>query len=501
MKIVTYARVSTVGQERKGQSLPNQERAFKDFIDRSGHVRLQAYQESASAGTIAGRAEFSRMLADLPRLKPDTVVVDTLDRFTRNLRDGLNVIEDLRGHGVGLLPIDWRREKPINVDDDRDWCDVVDEFTGAERERRRISRRVQRAYEGRRERGATTVYHPGLGLKKVGDRLEPDPETAWIINDLDRRLLENQSRSQLAVWIRNVSGGRVTSRDAIYHIAHNCSFVAAGVRSQETQSRLNAFMAEMSRRFGGAKRVADHSLTGVILCGRCLDMGRPPSKSLLAGTWLKTNGKRSLLCHGRGHPSFYVTSDTVEPLFVDFLKRWLAPDTLARWEDEPALGELAAKTAALNRRLSDIEQREARAKARRDTAFDMAADKSRAIASQARKALLEIERDERALDVERQALAGELAAMPAARPRDLDEVQGLLDSAAETYWELPLRERNELARALCLALGSHPRVDRRGKFSTTLRLTWPELAAFETSQLRSEAALRSTGCTVRRAAR
>ncbi len=480
MKIVTYARVSTVGQERKGQSLPNQERAFCDFIERGGHVRLKAYQESASAGTIAGRSAFSQMLDELPRLKPDAVVVDTLDRFTRNLRDGLNVIEQLRGHGVGLLPIDWRREQPISVDDDRDWCDVVDEFTGAERERRRISRRIRRSFDGRRERGATTVNHTAFGIKKVGDHLAPDPETAWVVRDIDRRILEGQSRSQIALWASNVSSSTITSQDAIYHIVKNKHYVEAGVRSAETQRRLDTKMREFARRFAKAG-THGHALTGVIACGRCLDLGYRPEESLMCGLWFKRNQCSAISCRRGRHSDFHVFAHRVEPLFVEFLTRWRAPDALKNWADEPATGEVGAKAEALKRRLSDIEQREARIKARRDAAFDMAADRSRAIVSQARKALLEIEQDERALAVERQAVSGELAAVPTPRPRDLNEVQALLDSAAETYWALTMTERNELARALCAALGSNPRVDRRGKLSKTLCLMWPEVVEFETT--------------------
>jgi DNA invertase Pin-like site-specific DNA recombinase len=478
VRILTYARVSTVGQERKGQSLPNQERAFKDFIERAGHVRLRAYQESASAGSIDGRAEFSRMLADLASLKPDAVVVDTLDRFTRNLRDGLNVIEELRGSGVGLLPIDWRRDKPINVDDDRDWCDVVDEFTGAERERRRISRRVRRSFEGRRERGATTVNHSAMGLKKVGDRLVPDPDSAWIIQEIDRRLLAYQSRNQILLWVRGVSSGGIRSTDGIFYIAKNRRYVEAGVRTAETQARLDAQMSEMAKRFGKAGAHA-HALTGVIACGKCLDLGYRPEESLMCSIWMKTDGCSSTVCRRGRHGDFYVFTHLLEPLFVEFLERWQVPDVLANWETEPQESEGARKADALRRQLSSIEQQEAQLKSRRDTAFDHLGDDSQAIRAQARKALLELERDERTLHVQRQAVEGELAPIEAPRARDATYVSKLLEGAPALYRQLTATERNELARALCRTLGSNPSVSRQGKFSATLRLAWPELVTFE----------------------
>jgi len=47
------------------------------------------------------------MIADLPQLRPDLVVVDTMDRFSRNLKDGLDLLERFEGHGIASLPLDW----------------------------------------------------------------------------------------------------------------------------------------------------------------------------------------------------------------------------------------------------------------------------------------------------------------------------------------------------------------------------------------------------------
>lgn len=84
MNVVTYARVSTISQETEGQSLANQERTFQAWLKRTQSVRIRAYAESKSAKSIEGRLQFMRMIADLPDLMPDLVVVDTIDRFSRN---------------------------------------------------------------------------------------------------------------------------------------------------------------------------------------------------------------------------------------------------------------------------------------------------------------------------------------------------------------------------------------------------------------------------------
>jgi len=479
MKIVTYARVSTIGQERKGQSLPNQERAFLDYLERHDDLRLRAYSESASAKSVAGRAEFGRMIADLAELKPDAIVVDNLDRFTRSLREGLNILEDLRGHGVGLMPLDWQRRTPINVDDDRDWGEVVEEFTLAERERRKIGRRVKRAYEGRRERGATTVYHPAFGLLKRGDHLVPDPDNAWIIQEADQRRLQGESMRCIVNWIGAVTPGKLKTPKGLQHIQLNTNFVTAGVRTPEVQQQLNLIYARTSSKYGRISPHA-HELTGVIACSRCLKLGYAAEKSLLWGVWMKTNQKKMLVCRRRRHPDFYVTTDRVEPMFVEFLDQWQAdPATLERWAADVDMTASAAKAHALKRRLSDLEQQQAALKARRDAAFDMVANDSRALANQARKALLEVEQDERTLHVQMQALTAELSAVALPRRRDPAEMAQLLSRTRETYAMATAAERNELARALCAALGSNPCAVRTGRLYNSIKLEWPEVCLFE----------------------
>jgi DNA invertase Pin-like site-specific DNA recombinase len=482
LKIVTYARVSTIGQERKGQSLPNQERAFSEHIKRSGDVRLRAYQESASGKSIEGRAEFSRMIRELPELKPDAIVVDTLDRFTRNATDGLVTVRALRGHSVALLPLDWHRAAPINLDDDRDWQEIYDEFGAAAREHRRISRRVRRSYEGRRERGATTHSHPPFGLKKVGDRLEPHPETAWIIRDLDAKFIAGESQRDLVHWLRSVTAGQIGSRRGVRNLLANGTFVIGGLRSPDTHAAIQARIRFLAAKFGSVS-THDSALTGVVACGRCLDRGVPMNRSLMCASWQKTNKTAGLVCHLRGHSKFQVTVDLIEPLFAKFLERWQAPSTIERWAVEPTESEHVQKIQDLNRRLSGIEQREAVVKSRRDAALDLLSDPSATMKKQGKKALLELESDERSLGVERGLILAEIANTPAPAVRQPEDAAALLEGLVETYWALELRERNELARALCQTLGSHPRVSRKGKKSTTISLTWPELAAFEVSTI------------------
>jgi len=90
-KIYGYARVSTVGQAKDGNSLESQERALravgatKIFID-------------AFTGTKMERPEFDRLNAILQ--EGDTLIVTKLDRFARTVGQASELITDLIDRGV-----------------------------------------------------------------------------------------------------------------------------------------------------------------------------------------------------------------------------------------------------------------------------------------------------------------------------------------------------------------------------------------------------------------
>lgn len=489
MNILTYARVSTPKQADAGESLANQRRVFDAFIERTGHTRLAHYEDSASGKNVVGRTEFRRMIADLPRLKPDLIVIDTMDRFTRNLRDGLNLLEELRGHRVSLLPLDWRRNRPIDLDDDRDWSDVVEEFAAAERERRRIRRRMLRSFEGRRERGATTTNRPPFGLIKKGDVLIPDPDTAWIVQEADKRALQGHHFLDIARWATSLSPDAWSaSRGVTYGLA-NPAYVATGVRSVETQRALDELLELRRGRFGQRRKHANE-FTGVFLCGHCFDSGK---RALMVGTHTNNHGlglRPKLMC-ATSNPqrlknarhNFSIKQAKFEDQWLPLIESLAAdPEFLKQWIASRSDGT-SNRERHLTQRLAQIDQEAAALKARRDRALDLFTDKSPVVMKQVRKALQDVEFDETQLSIARQTVLGELAGIPSSSARDATELQSRLEAYREIYLLASASERNELNRALCAAVGSHPRLYR---FSNTepAVIEWPEVGALRRPPIR-----------------
>ena len=86
-----YARVSTKGQAKDGNSLEAQERALKD----SGACDIYV---DAFTGTKTDRPEFDKLMDKIQ--KGDTLIVTKLDRFARSMTQGSELVSDLIEKGI-----------------------------------------------------------------------------------------------------------------------------------------------------------------------------------------------------------------------------------------------------------------------------------------------------------------------------------------------------------------------------------------------------------------
>ena len=86
-----YARVSSRGQQKYGNSLEAQEKTLLE------HGCDLVYKE-AFTGTKTDRPVFDKVIAKLQ--KGDTLMVTKLDRFARTAADGVVLIKDLVNNGI-----------------------------------------------------------------------------------------------------------------------------------------------------------------------------------------------------------------------------------------------------------------------------------------------------------------------------------------------------------------------------------------------------------------
>jgi site-specific DNA recombinase len=102
MKIAIYIRVSTEDQAKEGYSLEVQREYLVSFAKREGLEIFKGYQDDGISGYSTERPALKELLKDAKQKRFDLVLVYKIDRFSRNLKDLLNLVDELSSFGIGF---------------------------------------------------------------------------------------------------------------------------------------------------------------------------------------------------------------------------------------------------------------------------------------------------------------------------------------------------------------------------------------------------------------
>lgn len=154
--IYGYARVSTKGQAKDGNSLEVQEKALKE----AGGTKI--YTDSFT-GTKTDRPEFDKLINVLE--KGDTLVVTKLDRFARSMTQGSELVSKLIDRGIKVYILN------IGVMDNAPTSKLIRNvfFAFAEFERDMI---VERTQEGKAIAKQSPDYREGRPKKYSRKQIE-----------------------------------------------------------------------------------------------------------------------------------------------------------------------------------------------------------------------------------------------------------------------------------------------------------------------------------------
>ena len=102
MKIASYIRVSTEDQTKESYSLEVQQECLASFAKREAFEIFKVYRDDGVSGYTTERPALKKLLKDAKNKKFDLVLVYKIDRFSRNLKDMLNLVDELSSYGVGF---------------------------------------------------------------------------------------------------------------------------------------------------------------------------------------------------------------------------------------------------------------------------------------------------------------------------------------------------------------------------------------------------------------
>jgi DNA invertase Pin-like site-specific DNA recombinase len=158
--IGAYVRVSTFDKQEKG--LSSQERALKEYITNHGFKNVAWYKDRMT-GATTDRPAFNKLQRDIFNGKVDTVVCWKLDRLSRSLKDGINVLTDWLKKDVRV----------IATAQQLDFTGTVGQmvagilFAVAQMERDNLRENTKRGIEAARARGAKLGKRPKLFAEHI----------------------------------------------------------------------------------------------------------------------------------------------------------------------------------------------------------------------------------------------------------------------------------------------------------------------------------------------
>lgn len=94
MKAFGYCRVSTAGQQEEGVSLTHQQERIRAWAMANGHELAGMFVETGSGSSAENRPELKKVMAAVCKAK-GVLVVYSLSRFSRSVKDTLNLTEQL----------------------------------------------------------------------------------------------------------------------------------------------------------------------------------------------------------------------------------------------------------------------------------------------------------------------------------------------------------------------------------------------------------------------
>lgn len=202
MRVAIYIRVSTEEQARDGYSPEVQEEALRKYVkDNKWELYSpdgQVYKDQASGYSML-RPALAQLRHDAKLKKFDLVLVFKIDRFSRKLKDLLNIFDELDAYGVALKS----STEPYDTTTSAGKLMFQQLGSFAEFERNRIVERVVPGMKKSLERGNWQGGKPPYGYRydKKERLLCIHPEEAELVKLIHRMYLENKPLSNISGFL------------------------------------------------------------------------------------------------------------------------------------------------------------------------------------------------------------------------------------------------------------------------------------------------------------
>jgi len=306
MKIAIYIRVSTEEQAKEGFSLTTQREYLEEYAKREGHEVYKIYSDDGISGYSERRPALQELLKDAKLRRFDLVIVYKIDRFSRNLKDLLNLVDELSNSGVGFKSA----TEPFDTTTSAGKLMFQQLGSFAEFERNRLAERVMPGmikgvqlgnWQGARYSPFGYDYNKPEKVLEVNEKQAPivkmifemaiaDKPVRYIREYLTKKGYRNRNGNYFtAKLIRDILRNRVYTGKLVWNRCHydKTQKTPKGYRyikndpdkvvisqgrhqpliSDEVFERAQKALAK--RRIEHKKRAGDYPLSAVMFCAKC----------------------------------------------------------------------------------------------------------------------------------------------------------------------------------------------------------------------------------------
>ena len=208
-----YIRVSTEEQAREGISIEAQKDRCVKYCEAKGWPVFRVYEDAGFSAGSTKRPAFRQLLEDVRKREFATLLVYKVDRFSRNLKDLITVLEELKSHGVNFTSV----TEPIDTTSamGEAFFQIIGVF--AQLELGMVKERVKMAFDKKLQDGEYLNRAP-LGYRYRNGALAVHEEEAERVRDI------------FAMWAAGVHYREIAEKASVpvstlYTIVRNPTYV------------------------------------------------------------------------------------------------------------------------------------------------------------------------------------------------------------------------------------------------------------------------------------
>lgn len=178
-KVAIYVRVSTEEQAKEGLSIGAQKDRCQAFCRARGWDVYKIYVDAGySAGTVK-RPAFQELLKDVESRLFNILLVYKIDRFSRRLKDLIDIFEELKENNVNFTSVTEQIDTTTAMGEA--FFQIIGVF--AQLERGMVRERVEMAFE-RKINAGELLNRPPLGYRFENKKLVINEDEAQIVRQI-----------------------------------------------------------------------------------------------------------------------------------------------------------------------------------------------------------------------------------------------------------------------------------------------------------------------------